>query len=218
MGAHRTFIGGVLIWIALVLTGCGGKPDLQQKDSRAAPSATAAAPDTEKSAAATQRALKAAATDSPEATVLTLWRRMQQRLVQLAQPEYSRRVVNSLGEAAVQGGLREQQAFFSTSTPRIASRERTEIGEALTVRALLTDGRTIDHSYVVRRESGGWRIIYDSVLEDGLAAYGRRNAEFSSAGRRAVEAAGIAIAERYRLLSTPRADADRNGSQSAQSP
>ena len=140
--------------------------------------------------------------------MLAMWRRMRQRVVPLAVRWYHQDVADELGLPAVEGGLREQLGFYAGFRPGRLSSERTELGTLVTTKASGAKGETIDAAYLVRRSGREWRIVYDTVLEDGLAAYARRVAGFGTSreSKQQAEAAAAALSERYRLLASAMAD------------
>ena len=183
--------------------GCGGKPDLQRGAPANVPSATGNA--NPEAAALDVKKRLAAAKPGPTATILQLWERMQAGVPQLAVVSYDRRVVKALGLATVEGGLLAQGSLFRTSVPTVRSSERTPVGLLVAVTARSLSG-SVELSYLMRKVGGRWVISFDSVLEQGLDGYGRANTPFQrnvANTERAAQQHGAALAERYRLLTTP---------------
>lgn len=153
----------------------------------------------------------------PDHTVLSLWRRAQQRLYVAATDLYDRRVVDAVGVRALQGGLDQQRSVFLTYSPRITARETTPEGEILTVTAgtRYADDDSVEEitgTYLLRRSEGRWVIFYDTLTEDGLYIYAQLNSPAQGSDEKSKKQAaadGRKLAERFRLVSQGAA-ADRD--------
>jgi hypothetical protein len=192
--------------VAGVVAGCGAtdKPDLE----RSAPLETADAQIAVRRDIDT--ALRRVKPNTPEHTVLILWKRANQRLSGVAAGAYDSRVIDALGFRAVQSGLDQQRSVFQAFSPRVTARESTPEGLVLSLTAVsrLPERkdtiREFATTYLLRRTAGRWAIVYDTVLEDGLAAYAKVAAAAPGADdedKKKADAEAMAITERFRALS-----------------
>jgi hypothetical protein len=198
-GAQITALAACLIGLAVA--GCGGadKPDIE----RGTPKDVSEGQNNVRTEV--EKALTQAKPDSPDHTVLLLWKRTQQRLDALSADLYDPKVVNTIGFPALQGALNQQRSVYATYSPRITDRETAKGGDILTVTATTRfendeDTDEITATFVLRRSKGDWLIIYDTLLEDGLAAFARLGAEGAAAQKKA-DARARDLTNRFRALS-----------------
>jgi hypothetical protein len=166
---HRAMVRGALMLAAgalLSISGCGslGKPDLER-------SVTTGTDRTVGVGSAVSKELRVAirrSPTSPERVVLRLWQRMQQGPVAQAVSFYDPRSINRLGRGAIERGLAAERTLFASSAPHIAGPWRAGSAQLLLVTGSRVGAPPLRSSFLLRRQSAGWRVQFDSMLEDGL--------------------------------------------------
>lgn len=109
--------------------------------------------------------------DSPQATLLRLWFYAQWGSAPILSRFHDDRVTRALSAAVVAGVYEQQRDEMVDSRPRIRSVARRPEGVLLRVDLLTASAPPRPEFLLLRRGSGGWRIIYDSYLNDALVAY-----------------------------------------------
>lgn len=102
--------------------------------------------------------------------VLTLIQDVADGAGPAALPAYDDRIPEDVGSANVLGGLRAAASIINGGLPAVVRRRTTSAGELIVVRLLHAAGNDARYSFLMRRESGEWRIVYDSLLAEGLEA------------------------------------------------
>jgi hypothetical protein len=149
------------VFVALVVTGCGGASNPPM-------------PSTE----ALVRASDIARTggESPSAVTLRLWRSVQLGDAVSAASFYDARVLRRIGFVRVSGTLAQQRTNLEVLHPKVLSASQTPIGVQVAVKAEnvvngTRQSRVEAFSFLLRRSASGWRVIYDTLLADSLPSY-----------------------------------------------
>lgn len=129
---------------------------------------------------------------------------------------YDQRVRRAVGDSAVAGAYASERLRLLDSHPQVRSVTSTGAGTLVTVNMLTTSAPPRPEFFLLRRQTVGWRIVYDSVLARALPAYvqaqmGAVAAHADSAASRRAIAASTNALDRYRRtlfsdLSASRAD------------
>jgi hypothetical protein len=139
-----------------------------------------------------------------DGAVLRLWRLVQIGSLPVAVAQYDPRVVETLGARDMAGALARQQSKLALVSPKIVSSEPTDMG-TLVIANAEARGRAVGRfSFLVGRTRAGWRIRYDTLLAESLAAYvqDRMTRASGTAKRspRAAAQAGQRALEAYRVV------------------
>jgi hypothetical protein len=114
---------------------------------------------------------------------------------------YDPLVSKAVGKANALGALDSMTDLTRSTLPAVLRTRRTPDGELVVVRLMRTAGGDKDYSFLMRRESGRWRIAYDGIFAEALAAYvltatasdpAKPSLEARRAARRAVSALRLA--------------------------
>jgi hypothetical protein len=84
---------------------------------------------------------------------------------------YSPAVVGFVGVLNLAGAYAGKRASLLASLPRIINTVPTRLGSTVNVELLRRNLPPERQSFALQREGGRWRIVFDTLLEDGLAAY-----------------------------------------------
>jgi hypothetical protein len=144
--------------------------------------------------------VRASPKGSPERTLFELLFWAQWGSAPNVVAAYTPEVVRAVGVANLSGAYGQQRATLLSSLPRITSVVTTSFGVAVTVELLRRNTTPAPQSFTLRRVGGRWRVVYDTLLENGLAAYVQTintPASAKTAPDSAVKA-GIAAAADYR--------------------
>lgn len=147
--------------------------------------------------------------NGPEATPLRLLRYVQLGSTPLAAAEYDPLVVQAVGSRAIMGALGDQRNTLSVISPKVVSSEKTARGTLVVVNVESKNRPVGRYSFLVGRVDGSWKIRYDTLLGDGLAAYVQSRTQLDidpDAKKPSSEAAvaGREEAEAYRAVFAPR--------------
>ena len=151
-------------------------------------------------------AVRRAPEDSPARTLLELFFWAQWGSAPNIVAAYLPAVVRALGAEDLAGAYGAERASLLSSRPRIANTVRKRFGVVVTVELLRRNELPARHSFTLRRVGGRWRVAFDTLLEEGIAAYvqTRDTPAHAGAGAAAVpdaaEKAGIAAAREYRRI------------------
>lgn len=200
-----TASAAILAALCVLAAGCGG----DDGSPVAAPKEVVSRSDISR-AGRTKPAARLQRPESPEATVLLLWRYVQVGTFPLAPSLYHPRVAQRLTASRMVSAFRRQRTAFVGTKPRVLERERTELGELVRVQLSQPGSQPAEESFLLRRTGGRWLIIYDTVLAAALAvdAQAKVQARERDAPRditpRAA-AAGDRAAVAYGIIFAPRA-------------
>jgi len=113
---------------------------------------------------------------------------------------YDPAVVRAVGVDDLTGAYALRRASLLASQPRITNTVSTSFGATVTVELLRRNEVPDRQSFTLRRIGGRWRVVYDTLLEDGIAAHvqGRETPASATAVPDAAAKAGIFAARRYR--------------------
>lgn len=115
---------------------------------------------------------------------------------------YPPEVARAVGADILSGAYAQQRVTLLSSLPRITSTVKTAFGVVVTVELLRRNAVPARQSFTLRRVEGRWLVVYDTLLEDGIAAY-VQNREAPASGKQVPDAAikaGMAAAARYRSV------------------
>ena len=108
-----------------------------------------------------------------------------------------------VGVSNIVGTYTQRRASLATSRVRIVERLDTRTGTLISIELLRADAGPAHHSYSLRRREGRWRVVFDTLLEDGLGTYVAGTHSRSAVGRPPDGAAarqGRQAAHAYRRL------------------
>lgn len=134
---------------------------------------------------------------SPERAVLTLVRYLQLNSSSVALDAYHPRVLAEFGEETVAEALSSQQGGVIKSVSK-PMREGTRKGVLVTLQSTVKGQEPIRYAFILRNTGGRWKIIYDTILEAGLASTGQSRAADSGAKEDEAAAAARRATRRYR--------------------
>jgi hypothetical protein len=108
--------------------------------------------------------------------------------------DYDAGVLNRVGTENALGALDTMAAITAATRPVVARHRSTRSGEVVVV-SLLHGGDHSRYSFVLRRTSRDWKIVYDSLLVQGLRSYitSARSADPAKPSSRAVRATATAV-------------------------
>ncbi len=84
---------------------------------------------------------------------------------------YSPKVVDRLGVVPIAGAYSFLRGSLAVSLPRLVKFDRSSDRAAVGVDFLSAIGPPARDSFQLRRVGAGWQVIYDTLLERGLASY-----------------------------------------------
>jgi hypothetical protein len=160
----RTRALGAALAVAAALAGAGCGRDLDQ-----AKVATSDLNAEQQAALRHSRLLTAGGGPAP--VVLTFLRDVADAAGPAAIAFYDRRVRGRVGEANLLGALDVMTDMTKETLPVVVRRRNTRAGLLVVVRLLQTSQVDQRHAFLLRREGGGWRIVYDSLLAKALGNY-----------------------------------------------
>ena len=113
---------------------------------------------------------------TPEGVTLQLWRAVQVGDAASAAGFYDTRVLNAIGFDRVSGALAQQRSTLEVLRPKVIAGTKTALGTEVVVKGENTvagtrEPKTKVLSFLLRRSPEGWRVAYDTLLGDALAAY-----------------------------------------------
>jgi hypothetical protein len=147
--------------------------------------------------------VRATANGSASEAVMYLWYWAQWGGLPNVLAVYSPAVVARLGAEDMAGAYSLQRASLLAARPEIVSEVTGPGGTMVAVRALRRNTKPQELSYTLRRIRGEWRIVFDTQLESGLAAWVQfRSTPDPESGDAPPSArrAGIAAARAYRAV------------------
>lgn len=160
----RGVLAAVVASAALMTAGCGR--DLN--DAKVA--TTGVSLSAEQQAAV--RASRALATDgSPASVVMTFVQDLRDGAGPALFPVYDRRIPDRVGKGDVLGALQVMSSLTAGTQPVVTRTRKTRVGELVVVRLLRTQGSDSRYSFLLRRDGPRWKIVYDSLMVQGLQSY-----------------------------------------------
>jgi hypothetical protein len=107
---------------------------------------------------------------------LQLWRAVQVGDAASAAGFYDARVLKAIGFDRVSGALAQQRPTLEVLRPKVITGTKTALGTEVVVKGENTvagtrEAKTKVLSFLLRRSPEGWRVAYDTLLGDALAAY-----------------------------------------------
>lgn len=124
-----------------------------------------------------------AATPSPEArravadpssaanVVARYWRSVQREELPLTLSLYSGPVVDAVGLLNFAGMLAAQRAATANARLNVLAIKTVAGGTLVTAEALPKTGAKVEHSFFLRRQENGWRLLYDTLAAAGIRPY-----------------------------------------------
>lgn len=114
--------------------------------------------------------------NSPSGIALQLWRAVQVGDAASAAGFYHQRVLAAIGFATVSGALEQQHEHLEVLRPARLTQSHTPLGVEVVVKGDNTvdgtrENKTEVVSFLLRRDTLGWRIAYDTILSEALPAY-----------------------------------------------
>jgi hypothetical protein len=138
---------------------------------------------------------------SPSEAVMELWYWAQWGSLPNVVAAYDPAVVARLGADDIASAYSMQRQSLVASTPRIIEEVRGREGTVVSVEVLRRNASPTRYSFTLRDTSGDWLIVFDTLLESGIAAWAQFDAmpdpDARSAPARA-KRAGIRAAHQYR--------------------
>jgi hypothetical protein len=163
--------------------------------------------------------------DSPRGVILQLWRAIQVGDAASAAAFYDQRVLQEIGFGRVSGSLAQQRSRLEVLKPAKVTVSRTALGlEAVVQGENTVEGtrgnKTEVFSFLLRRGSGEWRVVNDTLLGEALAAYvyslvQERVAPGSDEPTPEAQIAARRISDTYRGLAEPQSEAPKQGAKAS---
>jgi hypothetical protein len=201
----RALAPGLAVALALAGTGCGGAGTKSEGDvaNVAAGGETKADGRLRAPAKPLRLADLRREQRGPQAAILRLFYFAQWGSAPNIASAYDPAVRRVVGVSNIVGTYSGQRASLAKSRLRIIESTKTPTGTFVSVELLRADAPPERHSFSLRQRFGQWRIVYDTLLEGGLANYvasmRSRNPVDKLPDRRAV-IQGQTTAQRYRGL------------------
>jgi hypothetical protein len=145
--------------------------------------------------------LRALESGSPAEAVIELWYWAQWGSLPNVVAAYDPVVVDRLGAGDIASAYSMQRQSLIASKPRILEEVRGREGTAVSVEALRRNASPTRYSFTLRESDGEWLVVFDTLLESGIAAWAQFDAmPDPDAGTTPASArrAGIRAAHRYR--------------------
>ena len=114
---------------------------------------------------------------SPQQTVMTLWFYGQWGDTPAVYEMYDAVVRHSVTPSAIMAAYSDQRSFMLASLPRITSVSTTSLGTLVTVELLTATANPQPASYLLERSGKQWVVLYDTFLEQAIAAYAQSEAQ-----------------------------------------
>jgi hypothetical protein len=151
--------------------------------------------------------------DSPQETVLRLYFWAQWGSAPNIAAVYDRAFQEGLGIPRIADAFVAVRPELLISSPRIVGTERNRLGTLVTVELRTRYGRPQLESFLLQRRSGGWVIVYDTLLQRamGTLAQSRVVAGRAKPGRAALARATVGAARasrQYRVVALSASGAD----------
>lgn len=124
-----------------------------------------------------------AATPSPEArravanpssaanVVVRYWRSIQREALPVSLSLYTGPVVDAVGLSNFAGMLAAQRSATVNVRLNVLSIQTVAGGTLVTAEALPKTGAKVEHSFFLRRQENGWRLLYDTLAAAGIRQY-----------------------------------------------
>jgi uncharacterized protein YceK len=142
---------------------------------------------------------------SPQGITLQLWRAVQIGDIPSAVVLYHAKVRRAIGDRNIAGALAQQRATVAVLGPKVLAVTPTGLGVEVILRATSEGSSVGIQSFLLRRDDGGWRVAYDTLLGDALPGFVQADVQNrltpgSRAALREAQVAGARVAVRYRTL------------------
>lgn len=161
----RGVLAAVVVGAALAMAGCGR--DLEDAEVAAAERVSLNAE--QRVAVRASRALEKP--NSPASVVMTFIQDLREGAGPALYTVYDSRIPDRVGKGNVLGALQVMSGITAGTRPVVTRRRKTSAGELVVVRLLRTVGSDSRYSFLLRREGKRWKIVYDSLMVQGLQSY-----------------------------------------------
>lgn len=114
---------------------------------------------------------------------------------------YAPEIVRAVGADAIAGAYAQDRASLVAMRPRVIEESATRAGTVVILEGARRNELPNRYSFTLRRRDGRWQVVYDSLLEAGLAAYVQTRAADDPNARTvnaAAARAGLAAVRRLR--------------------
>lgn len=190
---------------AVLFAGCdGGSPD--DRIVRTTASRPAALPDgrlKSQPSPLTLAEVSRQPRNSPQRVVMEMVFFAQWGSLPNVRTAYGPEVLRRVSLTDMYGAYALQRASLVAALPRIKDVTTTKTGRFVAVRFSSATSPPVDDSFLLRRVDGGWKIVYDSLLDRALSQYVQTRVDPSLEPSRRAKAAGNAASDRFRAASGP---------------
>ncbi len=90
---------------------------------------------------------------------------------------YDERTSDVVDPGMIAGAYNQARSEMLASTPRVQDVTRGPRGTLVTLELLSRDSAPVRESFLVQRQTGGWRVLHDTFLERNLASYAQAFAQ-----------------------------------------
>lgn len=161
----RGVLAAAIVGAALATAGCG-------RDLDDAAVATTAGVQLNAEQKAAVRASRALVTErSPASVVMTFIQDLRDGAGPALLPVYDSRIPDRVGKGDVLGALQVMTGLVAGTEPVVTRQRKTRAGQLVVVRLLRTVGSDTRYSFLLRRDEQRWKIVYDSLMVQGLQSY-----------------------------------------------
>lgn len=198
----RGVLVAVVVGAAFATAGCGR----ELEDAAVATGERVSLNAEQRAAVRASRALETP--NSAASVVMTFIQDLRDGAGPALYPVYDRRIPDRVGKGDVLGALQVMSGITAGTRPVVTRRRKTRAGELVVVRLLRTVGSDSRYSFLLRRKGKRWRIVYDSLMVQGLQSYvsSRVSGGVGPPSAKATKAAARAVADMQ--LATLQEEAD----------
>lgn len=145
---------------------------------------------------------------SAASAVLRFWESIQRGALPVSLTLYTSQVVNEIGLANFAGMVAAQRPLIKDSRLSVTAIENVARDRLVSAEALPTVGAKTEHSFFLRNQGSGWRVLYDTLTAAGIQQYAQDQVQrgidpSAPATVRAIRAGDIAL-NTYRQSSLSR--------------
>lgn len=108
---------------------------------------------------------------SAAAAVLKYWESIKFGSLPLSLSLYTSQVVNDVGLPTFAGGLAALRPSLRETRLNVTGVQRVAEGHLVSAEALPKIGAKTEHSFFLRNQGSGWRILYDTLTAAGIQQY-----------------------------------------------
>jgi hypothetical protein len=170
----RALAFGLAALLTLAVAGCGGAATKSEGDVANVPQTGSQTTDGRlKTTPSPLRLadLRSERPGSPQEALLRLFYWAQWGSAPNIASSYDPAIRKRVGVSQIVGAYSQQRASLATSRLRFVESTETSAGRLVSLELLRADGPPARHSFLLRRRDGGWRVVFDTLLEGALVTY-----------------------------------------------